>query len=531
MGLELASAFIRIRADNSMLVPGLRQTRGMVTGQLREIAHVVAGVFGGGLLYQFEQGVARAVGSMVTATINLAGRAEELQIAFETMLGSAEKAAFMMREIKSFARRTPFGFEGAAQSAKQLLAVGISAREVIPELTRLGNVASALSVPIHRLIHNYGQIRAAGRLMAIELRDFVRAGIPLIEELAKQLRVSESQIKKMTEEGQISFEDVRQAFINMTSEGGRFFELMERRANTLPGRIDQMQDAFAELGRVIGGELLPLMKDAAQAMADWADESKRAAKETSSLASATINAVMAMIKSEQIGTLNRKAAASELNDFYMALLSQFGTFSANIGAGLVAGFQKIIKLFLMHIMDLIKAAAAGADAINKALLSPFTKGTAIEAIDKGLDNIQKIFDENEKKTKEILEGGDPFGFSNAFQGMDMKISERTKQLKIQLEDAIRDALDIANEADAPKNIGNKIGDAALKRMEEGTDLFGRFGFAEIAAKFQDAVIKGEDTQLRMVGALELGNRIQDQMLGELRRFNAKTETEVIGGLL
>lgn len=58
------------------------------------------------------------------------------------MLGSAEKANDLLKELSDFAKRTPFELTGLREQAKQLLAFDFSAEEIIPTLESLGNIAS-----------------------------------------------------------------------------------------------------------------------------------------------------------------------------------------------------------------------------------------------------------------------------------------------------------------------------------------------------------------------------------------------------
>jgi len=179
---------------------------------------------------------------------------EQMNVAFKTMLRSAEKGKKLTKELFDFAERTPFQIENIGETAKQLLAVGFEQDEIIEKMTLLGNAASGLSVPLFRLVQNFGQVKAAGKLAGTELRDFTRAGLPLIDELKKILGVDKD-IRKLVSTGDISFAAVEQAFRNMSAEGGIFENLMEEQAKTLGGVFSNFLDALfrvrARFGEVI----------------------------------------------------------------------------------------------------------------------------------------------------------------------------------------------------------------------------------------------------------------------------------------
>jgi len=183
-----------------------------------------------------------------------AGQLEKTQIAFETMLGSAETAGQLLKDLTDFAARTPFDLPGVQNAAKQLLAMGAATEDdMIPVLKALGDVTAGTDADFTRIAYNFGQVATQGKLTGVELKDFARNGIPIIAQLADTLGVSEDAIKEMTSAGEIGFEDVRQAFMDMTSEGGKFEDLMFKQSSTLPGIIENIKDKFGILIREMVG--------------------------------------------------------------------------------------------------------------------------------------------------------------------------------------------------------------------------------------------------------------------------------------
>jgi tape measure domain-containing protein len=208
--------------------------------------------------------VGTAMVSVGVASVKLAGDFEQTKVAFTTMLGSAEKATSFLNELANFAKRTPFTIQGVEKSAKQLMAVGFEAEDVIPTLKSVGDIASGLGLGeegLERLILNLGQVQTQGKITGRELRDFAVAGVPLLKELSNQLGVSEQDITDMISKGEISTQMVLDAFKNMTSEGGRFGDLMAKQALTFNGMISNMKDTITLMGREIGMALLPPLKE------------------------------------------------------------------------------------------------------------------------------------------------------------------------------------------------------------------------------------------------------------------------------
>jgi tape measure domain-containing protein len=190
--------------------------------------------------------------SWVTDIIEVRGQFQQLEIAFGTMLGSAEQAQSLMAQLTSTAASTPFDLQGIAQGAKQLLAYGESADTVNDTLVRLGNIASGLSIPLNDLVMLYGTTMVQGRLYTQDVRQFMGRGIPLVNELAKSMGKTATEINNMVTAGQIGFKEVQTVLENLTNEGGMFYGLMEEQSKSLTGQISNLEDAWDMMLNEIG---------------------------------------------------------------------------------------------------------------------------------------------------------------------------------------------------------------------------------------------------------------------------------------
>lgn len=193
------------------------------------------------------------------AFIGAASHVQLLSISLATMLGDAKKAQIFMKDLFQFAKETPlFQIEEIGNQAKRLLAVGFAAKDVIPNLRMLGDIAAGVNVPLQRIVLNYSQVRAQGKLTGRELRDFAVAGVPLLDALSKATGKSTQEIFGMIRSSKIPFAMVQKAFRDMTNEGGIFANLMERMADTTKGRFLKFLDNIFLLRVEIGSRLLPI---------------------------------------------------------------------------------------------------------------------------------------------------------------------------------------------------------------------------------------------------------------------------------
>ena len=220
------------------------------------------------------QGVGRTVASLGLAwsmqefaqkVATVRGEFQQLEVAMETMLGSATKAQALMSQMVQTAATTPFGLQEVAGGAKQLLAYGLEAEKVNDTLIRLGDIAAGLSIPLGDLVYLYGTTMAQGRLYTQDLNQFTGRGIPMIKELAAQFGVAESKVKGLVEEGKVGFPEVQKVIENLTNEGGTFGGLMEKQSHTITGQISNIEDAFDMMFNEIGKESEGFINDALEA--------------------------------------------------------------------------------------------------------------------------------------------------------------------------------------------------------------------------------------------------------------------------
>lgn len=206
----------------------------------------------------------------------------ELQrVSLGAILQNQARADILFSELKSLALSSPVKLLDLTKYTKQLAAYKIGYDELFETTKRLTDVSVGLGVSMDRIILMYGQIRATGYLRASEVRQATEAGIPLVEELAKKLSaangelVTSAQVMDMISKRQISFEQVKEVFEDMTDKGGIFYNMQEKQGNTLYGMWAKLGDAWSIMLDKMGssGLVNDLMKGlislATQALKHW----------------------------------------------------------------------------------------------------------------------------------------------------------------------------------------------------------------------------------------------------------------------
>lgn len=207
--------------------------------------------------------------------VNLAMKLEQDTVAFETMLGSAEAAQEQLKGLEEFAKATPFQLDGLIEADKLLINFGRTAEQSMDDLKILGDISGGNEERFKSLSLVFGQVSSAGKLMGQDLLQLINAGFNPLQVMSEKSGKSVAELKDEMSKGNISFDDMRQAMVAATSEGGKFFNMMEKQSQTTAGRISTLKDNFAAIQREIGQRLLPVISS----LVDWLQKNIKTFKE------------------------------------------------------------------------------------------------------------------------------------------------------------------------------------------------------------------------------------------------------------
>lgn len=172
---------------------------------------------------------------------------ENADIAFTTMLGSAEKADSFLRQLQQFAATTPFEFPELQTAASSLISAGISADKVIPIMTSLGNATSGMgtgSEGVQRATVALQQMAAAGRITAEDLNQLRDAGVPVFDLLTAATGKTKAEVAAMAATGKLGAKEMQQLFTALETGKGleRFNGLMAAQSQSLNGMFSTLKD-------------------------------------------------------------------------------------------------------------------------------------------------------------------------------------------------------------------------------------------------------------------------------------------------
>lgn len=219
-----------------------------VTSQIKKIPSVISkiknSIFS---LKTLAGGVMTGIAAkkLIADPVSLADEFQTYQIGFETMLKSKKKATKFMDSAKKFASVTPFDTSAVVSNAQRMLAYGFSDKDIIPDLTKIGNASAALGAGeegISRVSRALGQMKTNGRLNAEDMNQLTDVGINAWKYLADAEGKSIAQIREMSQNGEISGDKAVKTILNGLKE---FDGMMDKTSNsTVSGLMSNIKDTF-----------------------------------------------------------------------------------------------------------------------------------------------------------------------------------------------------------------------------------------------------------------------------------------------
>lgn len=200
----------------------------------------IVGVFGIAQVKNFGQ-----------AIIKTRGEIESLEKSFEVLAGKVAGGS-LFAEIKDFAVTTPMGMQELAKGAQTLLSFNTAAEEVMPILRAIGDISMGNADKFNSLVLAFAQMRSTGKLMGQDLLQMINAGFNPLSIISEQTGKSIGKLKEEMSAGSISAEMITKAFMDATSEGGKFHGMLNTMSQGIKGSISNLEGAWEDMLNSIG---------------------------------------------------------------------------------------------------------------------------------------------------------------------------------------------------------------------------------------------------------------------------------------
>ena len=213
---------------------GIKKLGGLAKGGMT----VLAGAIGS---------VTAALGAGAVAGMKYNASIETYQTSFEVMTGSAEKAAEVVERLKKVGAETPFELPELADTTQLLMNYGLTADEAMDKMMMLGDISQGSADKMQRIATAYGQMSSAGKVQLEDIRQMIEAGFNPLQEISESTGESMSSLYDRISKGTLSVDEITASMERATSEGGKYYQSMQKQSQTFSGMISTLKDNAQQL--------------------------------------------------------------------------------------------------------------------------------------------------------------------------------------------------------------------------------------------------------------------------------------------
>ena len=172
---------------------------------------------------------------------------EQLKTSFEVMTGSAEKATETVERLRVMGAETPFEMKDLASTTQLLMQYGFSADEALDRMKMLGDVAQGNVQAMTSIAMGYAQMSSAGKVNLQDIKQMINGGFNPLQEISERTGESMASLYDRISKGKMTVDEITESMRHATSEGGRFYQSMEKQSQTLNGQLSTLKDNAEQL--------------------------------------------------------------------------------------------------------------------------------------------------------------------------------------------------------------------------------------------------------------------------------------------
>lgn len=207
--------------------------------------------------------------SAVAGTVALAkvgvdfnSQMESFRASFEVMTGDAEEAVRITEQLKDTAAKTPFGMTDLAETTQLLMNYGLSADEAMSSMEMLGDISQGSADKLGRVAAAYGQMSSLGKVQLEDIKQMIEAGFNPLQEISETTGESMESLYARISNGTLAVDEITASMQRSTSEGGKYYQSMEKQSQTLSGQFSTLKDNFAQFAGQVTESLTPALTTA-----------------------------------------------------------------------------------------------------------------------------------------------------------------------------------------------------------------------------------------------------------------------------
>lgn len=210
-------------------------------------------------------GVTAPLTALATAGVKYNATMETYLANLTTLLGgNQQEAQKLLNTLKEMAATTPYETTDLVKATQKMMAFGISANDSLNYLQMLGDISMGDANKMDSLTLAFSQIGASGRASMEDINQMIDQGFNPLTIIAQKTGESMADLRDRVSDGGVSFQEIADAMKKATSEGGIYFDSMDKASQTTAGKISTLKDDFNSALGSMTESLLPFVTSAVE---------------------------------------------------------------------------------------------------------------------------------------------------------------------------------------------------------------------------------------------------------------------------
>jgi len=410
--IALGAATIAWRAFSSIISFGIgiiNKLIGVVKSAARGIINFFSRAFSTALgfgIFDLFRNISSGINNMVSELGDAIGFFQRLRIQLEALSArdiaqetlipmsdafklATDRAEALETWIKNIAVRTPFTAQGIAQTLAMANAMGLTigtAKRLTGAVIDFTSAMGLTEDHMYRIIYNFGQMLAQGKLNGREFRDLANSFVPvwrMLDRMAQQTGKTTEEFKKLAFEGKVPVEAFFNEFIRLAEED--FAGAAGKMARTLTGVANNFRD-FIQI--ILGTSVLgPVMDRIAEKLSNALDfllrpEFRRAAEQIGRTLLSAFTQIEAGVNTLATslgklatafgivtpGAMGFSRAIAFVSIFIRRVIERVAQFVTGLSTNLSTNFQTLAKNFATWGYNIVASFAKGMSAAIKLIV-------------------------------------------------------------------------------------------------------------------------------------------------------------------
>ena len=223
--------------------------------------------------FQLANSLGGAVKNAFSGVLEAGMEKENLTIAFDALSADGKGGERIFRSLQEDSLKTGASIASMAGNVRKFMAQSMDETQALKlnkALLDIGGATGLTNAEISLLGNALGQVKGKGVAMMEELRgQIAEKGVPIFEALRQSMEFDTTQdLFKAVQKGKVSAEDVISVFRDMKGPFEKFAGGAQMVGSTLSGMFARLKNEMLEFKRIIGTELIPVLKPHIQAALD-----------------------------------------------------------------------------------------------------------------------------------------------------------------------------------------------------------------------------------------------------------------------